>query len=266
MRKTRRWLACGLALGLLPTQLVHAELTGKGERNGLGEPTAKSKSMPLTYFWNDHDADGRIDVLVFIPGSGGHLLRNSGNGEFEDVTFQSGLLGSLDEAFQAAWTDIDGDLYQDLFLASYSGQSHLMRQTAAGSFQDVTLSSGLPLMTGVVNAEWIMLEDDGRPNLLVSTVDGDRYFKNSGGSFQQVELMPGIGSGQTLANPPDSVQVARTRMGFPALPDLRNSMENSGGSSVSELQLGPMCVKALRTRSVSASRSRRSRRWARSIP
>ena len=83
-------------------------------RPGSNEPGA----APQSFFWSDFDGDGRADVFVVVPGSGGHLLRNAGGGEFVDVTLETGLVGLTDEAFMAAWGDYDEDGRTDVFLAS----------------------------------------------------------------------------------------------------------------------------------------------------
>ena len=69
----------------------------------------------------DYDNDGHPDVLVIRGGwlreAGLHpesLLRNKGNGTFEDVTEAAGLL-SFHPTHTAAWADYDNDGLLDLF-------------------------------------------------------------------------------------------------------------------------------------------------------
>ena len=62
-----------------------------------------------------------------------HLLRNVGDGTFEDVTSRSGLSDSK-APNQALWTDFDGDGRLDLLLPSYEGATHLFRQTEQQTF------------------------------------------------------------------------------------------------------------------------------------
>jgi enediyne biosynthesis protein E4 len=55
------------------------------------------------------------------------LLRNKGNGAFEDVTRKAGLAGeSLDYNFGVAAGDYDNDGYEDLFVCS-AGRNALSR-------------------------------------------------------------------------------------------------------------------------------------------
>ena len=89
------------------------------------------------FHWADYDGDGRVDVLVVAPEGGVSLLRNLGNAEFEDVTLGSGLAALGDEAHQGAWADYDGDGLLDLFLASYTGRSRLLRQNGSRVFEEV---------------------------------------------------------------------------------------------------------------------------------
>ena len=73
----------------------------------------------------DYDNDGAIDLFVSRPFHHFLLLRNRGDGTFDDVTFQSGLLSRAprqDEAVYtcvSAWGDVNNDGYLDLFLAQF---------------------------------------------------------------------------------------------------------------------------------------------------
>ncbi|MHC5115304.1 MAG: FG-GAP repeat domain-containing protein, partial [Planctomycetota bacterium] len=70
----------------------------------------------------DYDADGFQDVFVATWGRN-YLLRNKGDGTFEDVTAAAGVLGEeSDMSTSCAWGDVNGDGIHDLYVANYIDQ------------------------------------------------------------------------------------------------------------------------------------------------
>ena len=58
------------------------------------EQPALDATAPLALFtWADFDGDGLVDAFVIQPDGGAHLLRNRGDGSFEDQTERRGLRG-----------------------------------------------------------------------------------------------------------------------------------------------------------------------------
>jgi hypothetical protein len=161
----------------------------------------------------DADGDGLVDVLVlrggwlgFVgQGQGSHpnsLLRNRGDGSFEDVTRRSGLLG-FHPTQTAAWADydLDGDL--DLFVGNEStgGDVHpcqLFENDGAGSFADVAPEVGLDHTGFVKGVAWGDVDDDGLPDLYLSRFgQPNLLFRNEGGSpegwrFRDVTATAGV--------------------------------------------------------------------------
>jgi hypothetical protein len=130
----------------------------------------------------DFDGDGRQDVFLTngakLPelrkadaSFYSCLLRNKGDGAFEDVTTRAGLEGkSLDFSFGVAAGDFDNDGFTDLFLCQ-AGRNALYRNNGDGTFSDVTESAGLfakgkNLLS--VCAAWFDYDNDGRLDLVVS--------------------------------------------------------------------------------------------------
>lgn len=130
----------------------------------------------------DFDADGRPDVF-FTNGAKlpelkktdasfySCLLRNRGDGRFEDVTQAAGLTGAhLDFSFGVAVGDHDNDGDADLFVCN-AGPNALYRNNGDGTFSDVTAGSGLdrkPKDLLSVHAAWLDYDRDGRLDLVVS--------------------------------------------------------------------------------------------------
>jgi len=130
----------------------------------------------------DFDNDGRMD-LFFTNGAKlpemektdarfyNCLLRNRGDGTFEDVTARAGLLGrDLGFSFGVAAGDYDNDGHQDLFVCN-AGPNALYHNNGDGTFTDVTGLSGIgtkPKDVLSVAAAWFDYDNDGKLDLIVS--------------------------------------------------------------------------------------------------
>jgi len=140
----------------------------------------------------DYNNDGHPDVLVLRGGWWGQngkypmsLLRNNGNGTFDDVTEEAGLL-SLHPTQTAAWADYDNDGWLDLFVGHEANTtenhlSQLFHNNHDGTFTEVAAPNGLADMGFVKGVAWGDFNNDGRPDLYVS-VKGkpNRLFRNDG--------------------------------------------------------------------------------------
>jgi tetratricopeptide (TPR) repeat protein len=148
----------------------------------------------------DYDNDGHIDLLVLRGGWWGRfgeypmsLLRNRGDGTFEDVTVKAGLL-SLHPTQTAAWADYDGDGWLDLFVGHEWGArpgdvggkedehpSQLFHNNHDGTFTEVGSAMGLAKLGFVKGVAWGDFNNDGRPDLYVSIKGGRNHlFRNDG--------------------------------------------------------------------------------------
>ncbi len=156
----------------------------------------------------DYDNDGDADVLVLRgawQGAAGKfpnsLLRNRGDGRFEDVTEAAGLL-DFHPSQTAAWGDYDNDGWLDLYVGNESspGERHpcrLFRNRGDGTFEDVTAATGLGVIGYVKAVAWGDVDGDGWLDLYVSRLDGpNRLFRNRGGEgdpgFADVTAAAGV--------------------------------------------------------------------------
>jgi len=130
----------------------------------------------------DFDNDGKLDIL-FTNGAKlpelrkssaafyNCLLRNRGNGTFEDVTQHAGLNGAnLGYNTGVAVGDYDNDGFEDLFICA-AGRNTLYHNNGNGTFSDVTAASGLdvkPAATLSAGAAWFDYDNDGLLDLVVS--------------------------------------------------------------------------------------------------
>ena len=130
----------------------------------------------------DFNNDGRMDIFLSngarLPGMqkvgtayDNALLRNKGDGTFEDVTANSGLAGKqTGYSFGVAAADYDNDGNEDLFVAS-AGRNTLYHNNGDGTFADVTPSSGLDTKSPnllSVGAAWFDFDNDGLLDLIVT--------------------------------------------------------------------------------------------------
>lgn len=167
----------------------------------------------------DYDRDGWPDLLV--TGWGGvALFRNvpidpdspARGRRFEDVTAKAGLSKGIDWATSAAFADLDGDGYPDLYVCQYvdwswknnppcsydgknpdvcppksfAGLPHkLFHNTGKGSFVDVSQEAGLlpggPDASKGLGVIIVDVDDDGLPDIYVAndTVDNFLYVNQS---------------------------------------------------------------------------------------
>jgi hypothetical protein len=167
--------------------------------NGDGTFTERTKEAGLTgeigglnIVSTDYNNDGHPDVLVLRGGWWGKygeypmsLLRNNGNGTFDDVTEEAGLM-SLHPTQTAAWADYDNDGWLDLFVGHESAAndphpSQLFHNNHDGTFTEVGAANGLSSLGYVKGVAWGDFNNDGRPDLYVSVKGGHNHlFRNDG--------------------------------------------------------------------------------------
>ena len=139
----------------------------------------------------DYDQDGDLDLFIVSARSDdgdeylSRLLQNTNNGNFIDVTEQSGINQNLDhqidlinydedgnfsfdtiehgDRLAASWGDFNNDGYPDLFLGN-AVQSELYKNNGNGTFSNITNSAGFQTycekcyITGIL---WVDYDLDG---------------------------------------------------------------------------------------------------------
>jgi enediyne biosynthesis protein E4 len=184
--------------------------------------------------WVDYDRDGRLDLfvsnyLVFdfdkIPATGKDpncnfkgvpvncgprgltperpmLYHNNGDGTFTDVTARSGI-GGVAPGFglTAVAADLDGDGWQEIYVACDSTSSLLFHRRTDGTFEEQGLQSGLAVNEdgneqagmGIAIGDF---DTDGSLDILKThfTEDTAALYQNQGHlEFEDVTLKAGLG-------------------------------------------------------------------------
>jgi|CZKI01.1.fsa_nt_gi hypothetical protein len=140
----------------------------------------------------DYNNDGFMDVMVLRGAwmsTEGHypfsLLRNNGDFTFTDVTEEAGLL-RLRPTHSAAWFDYNGDGWLDVFVISETKNGdrvscELYRNNGDGTFTECAAENGLDYVGFFKAAATADYNNDGRPDLFLSRLDGPRILLRNDG-------------------------------------------------------------------------------------
>ncbi len=178
----------------------------------------KGQTLALNCAQADYDNDGRLDVVLLRGGwenaARMSLLRNVGDGRFEDVTVAAGL-GEPIAAHSAAWGDFDNDGRVDLYVCGefaatsraglFAGDGSLIpgdprnhgrlyRNNGNGTFTDVAERAGVRNNRYAKGAAWGDIDGDGDADLYVSNLGQEnRLYRNNGdGTFADVATELGV--------------------------------------------------------------------------
>ena len=189
--------------------------TDVSEASGLAVATTYTCGLAT----GDYDNDGWVDI--YVAGFGANrLLRNLGDGTFEDVTAAAGA-DDPRWSVAAAFVDYDSDGFLDLYVGNYvdfavsrhkecrsaagardycgptaypAVPDRLLRNLGDGSFEDISRSSGIEAAAtktlGVVAADFdsngtvdFYVASDGLPNQL--------WLQDGGGKFRDAAALGG---------------------------------------------------------------------------
>ena len=112
---------------------------------------------------------------------------------FEDVSVAAGFANSATETWGAAWGDLDGDYYPDLFSSNHRMRATLFHNNQNGTFTDVSTQVDVSKTSGWTGgradvdthgAVWGDVNNDGQEDLIESVSKSpDHLWINNGGKL-----------------------------------------------------------------------------------
>ncbi len=130
------------------------------------------------------------------------LFRNTGDGRFADVTEQAGISAAKGAGLGVVAADLDGDGWQDIFVANDMSANHLWRNLQDGRFEEIGFVSGSAYNVhgmaeagmGVTARDY---DGDGDEDLFLTHLDGqsNTLYNNRGtGNFVDTTDRSGLGA------------------------------------------------------------------------
>jgi hypothetical protein len=149
-------------------------------------------------YFEDYDNDGWLDLYIVNRGGNDYLLRNNGDGTFDDVTTEAGIVATH-QGRTLSWADFDNDGYLDVFVSNNSlSNDVLWHNQGDGTFIDVTTTVGIE---DFAFSDGIGIGDpngDGFMDVYLSNTDVmDRFYVNSGNQNHWISIQP---TGRTSTN------------------------------------------------------------------
>lgn len=127
--------------------------------------------------WTDVDQDGKLDLIVTNEGDAKFVLRNKGDGTFEDITRSRKPPGAVPfvnpgNAEGACIGDIDNDGDLDVFLPTADQANRLfasrLKEKGVLTYEDVTFAAGVGDMGGARGCTMADFDNDGWLDIYVN--------------------------------------------------------------------------------------------------
>jgi len=164
-------------------------------------------SRVTTLIWADYDNDGDKDLFIATYGLPNKLYRNDENGNYVDVTVQSGMPMEDSPSTAALWADFNNDGFLDLYVGNYELQSssdfpnYLFENNGNGTFTDIAFTSGAVDTIGGTNLHKLPLaiaafdyNKDGWQDIYIANDrrNGNTLLRNNGdGTFSDISSSSG---------------------------------------------------------------------------
>ncbi|HET6372068.1 MAG TPA: CRTAC1 family protein, partial [Candidatus Polarisedimenticolia bacterium] len=129
------------------------------------------------------------------------LYRNRGDGRFEDVSVAAGVADPIGKGLGVVFTDINGDGWQDIYVANDKTINFTYLNKGDGTFKDISVTSGAGFSeSGVPQAGMGTdagdVNGDGRQDLIVTNLDfetNELYINNGDLTFTDMTFAAGLG-------------------------------------------------------------------------
>ncbi|MEM7049843.1 MAG: CRTAC1 family protein [Acidobacteriota bacterium] len=156
-------------------------------------PWERARNRPLV-----GGRPGTMTTPANYPPQPNLLLRNEGDGRFEQVAAEAGVDDPQGRGLQAAFADLDDDGWPDLYVANDQSFDRLFRNQG-GTFVDVTENAGTRDPRAGMGIGLSDYDGDGRPDLFLTHWVGEEnalYRNASDGSellFEDLTFEEGLG-------------------------------------------------------------------------
>lgn len=144
--------------------------------------------------WGDYNNDGWLDLFLASRNSQAVinynlLFKNNGDGTFDNVSAEAGILLDNYWSFCSSFVDYNNDGWQDIYIANDRDPANqLYQNNGDGTFTEVGVGSGAGLVMDAMSTAIGDYNQDGWWDIYVTnTHNGNAFFKNNGdGTFSDV--------------------------------------------------------------------------------
>jgi len=168
------------------TLIAMAALTPFAMPTSQGPELAPATTPASSLHWGDVDGDTLLEAVAINASGEVRLLRNRGDGHLFDDTLGAGL-AELRGVASVAWADQNADGYEDCLFLLSNGDARLFRGTREGVLEEAGPELGLEAGNWT-HAEWKDYDLDGRPDLWITTENGDLLIHNQVNHFESVRV------------------------------------------------------------------------------
>ena len=192
----KAWRFCVLLCGLMAVRAWQSPAQPKAA-DGTADEVPTDAASRLA-FWQRQQLKKAVTQFAF------HDFRFKDRTAESGISFHSRAVDDVgkqnkpihyDHGCGIAVADIDGDGLPDIYFISQLGGNELWHNLGNGKFENITASAGMGLADRIcVAASFADIDNDGRPDLFVTTVRGGNVlFRNlGGGKFRDMSHEAGV--------------------------------------------------------------------------